>query len=219
MVFYNIFKKDKEKPEKENKTKIIIDNREKNSLVIANLIKQQADIELKQLEIGDYIIGEIIIERKAYFDFISSMINKRIFQQLEEIKKFPQYFLIIEGSEEQIESKNLKKAAKGLILSIITKYKIPILFAKDEEETAEIILILANKQEKSSFSLRPSRSFRSMEEQKQFILEGFPQIGPQTAKALLEKFKTLKEIFNSSEENLKEILGKKYEKFKEIINN
>jgi len=214
-MFYNIFKKSK--PEKvEKQSKIIIDNREKNSLVIANLIERKALIEFKQLEIADYIIGQTAIERKTYSDFISSMINKRIFQQLEEIKKFPSYFLIIEGQYSG-ENKNLEKASKGLILSIVTSYKIPIIFTKDEEETAEILILLAKKQEKE-IALRPSRSLRSLEEQKQFILEGFPGIGPKTAKKLLEKYKTIKNIFLAEEKELIEFLGEKYNKFKEIIN-
>jgi len=216
MVFYNIFKKEKIK-EPEKQSKIIIDNREKNSLVIANLMERKAEIEFKQLEIADYIIGETAIERKTYSDFISSMINKRIFQQLEEIKKYPNHFLIIEG-EYNRENKNLEKASKGLILHIITNYKTPIIFTKDEEETSEILVILAKKQEKE-ISLRPSRSFKSLEEQKQFILEGFPGIGPKTAKLLLEKFKTIKSIINTNEEELIKLLGKKYEKFKDIVEN
>lgn len=199
------------------RNKIIVDYREKNSLVSAILIENKQIIQFENLDIGDYLLEGIIIERKTYSDFVSSMINKRIFQQLEEIKKFPEYFLIIEGDENQINSDNLKKSSKGLILSIITKYKIPIIFTKNEKETAEILIMLANKREKSSNSIRPSHSIKSLEEQKQFILEGFPQIGPKTAKDLLEKFKKLKLIFNAPEQELKEILGKKYEKFKEIL--
>ena len=53
---------------------IIVDKREKNSLVISELIRRKIPIEIKQLEIGDYIIGDTIIERKTKSDFISSII-------------------------------------------------------------------------------------------------------------------------------------------------
>lgn len=210
-MFNNIFSDKPEKPENENP--IIVDHREKNSLVIANLMERKANIKLEQLEIADYLIGDIAIERKTYSDFVSSMINKRLVSQLEGIKKYPRYFLIIEGKPEV--SDNLKKAAKGMILSTITSFQIPIIFSKDEEETAEILLILAKQIEKpkQQQSLRYSPSNLTDDEQKQFILEGFPGIGPATAKKLLEGFGSIKNIINAPEKELREILGKKYDSF------
>lgn len=195
---------------------IIADFREKNSMIIANLVEKKNHVKIQQLDIGDYLIGDIAIERKTWPDFINSMIDKRIFCQLNNLKKFPKSFLIIEGNEEQVKNKDLIKPAKGLILSIVTEYKTPIIFTKSEEETSEILSILAKKQE-SSFSLRPSRSVSSIQDKKQFILEGFPGIGPKTAQMLLEKLNTLKRIFSANEKELKEILGKKYKNFREIL--
>jgi len=50
----------------------------------------------------------------------------------------------------------------------------------------------------------------------QFILEGFPSIGPVKAKQMIEQFKTLKNIVNASEGDLEKVLGKNT---KEIIFN
>jgi len=72
---------------------IIVDKREKNSLVISELIRRKIPIEIKQLEIGDYIIGDTIIERKTKSDFISSIINKRLLEQLNNMKQFPSNLL------------------------------------------------------------------------------------------------------------------------------
>ncbi|MBU3923702.1 MAG: RNA helicase, partial [Nanoarchaeota archaeon] len=79
------------------KVPIIVDTREKQSLIAANLIQQKANIEYEQLEIGDYLIADTIIERKTYSDLISSALNKRLFSQMQEIKKYLKYALIIEG--------------------------------------------------------------------------------------------------------------------------
>jgi ERCC4-type nuclease len=216
----------------ENKTPIIIDTREKNSLVIANLMERKASIKFETLGIADYLINNIAIERKTFSDFISSMINKRLMTQLEGIKKYPSYFLIIEGENRiddpseyyrgKIHRRNregfLDKAAKGMILSIINDYKIPIIFTKDSEETAEYLLLLAKQQDKPTQvqSLRYSPPKLSKKEQKQFILEGFPGIGPTTAKKLLKHFGSIKSIINASEEDLKKVIGKKAETFRLI---
>ena len=97
---HNIFSKTKTKKENQcpnPKIPIIIDTREKQSLIAANLIEKKANIKFETLEIGDYLIQDTIIERKTYKDFIISIINKRLYTQLNEIKKYPKHFLILEN--------------------------------------------------------------------------------------------------------------------------
>ena len=65
-----------------------------------------------------------------------------------------------------------------------------------------------------------SKTTPSFQEQKQFILEGFPGIGPTIAKELLEKYKTLNKIFSLPEEELKQIKSfneNKIKKFKQLL--
>ncbi len=217
MAFFNIFSK---KPlKKENpKQKIIIDNREKNSLVISELIVLNNKIEFKQLDIADYLIGEIAIERKTISDFISSMLNKRIFQQLKNLQQYKKSLLIIENYQAlYLNDTNLNEnAVKGLILSISLEYKIPIIFTKNEKETALYLSLIAKKK-KTEISFRAKQQMTDVERLK-FILEGFPGIGPKTAKKLLKKYKTIKQVINAKEEELKSFIGKKSEKFLELIN-
>lgn len=207
MTFLDIFSK---KPEKENPlqiSKIIVDNHEKNSLVPSNLSSLNAPFEFQDLKVGDYLINDIAIERKTFQDLQSSIINKRIFQQLQELKQYPKHLLLIEGiHENNILQEN---ATRGFILSTLLNHQIPILFTKDEEETAKYLLLLAKKKNPHTPILRPSKIAMSKEEQIQFILEGFPNIGPASIKKLTQKFKSLKEIVNASEQDLVEILGKK----------
>ena len=59
----NIFSFKKEE-KKLNQNTIIVDTREKNSLVLSYLYEKNARIEMKKLETGDYIIGSLVIERK-----------------------------------------------------------------------------------------------------------------------------------------------------------
>ena len=76
-AFYNIFSTEKSKTKKEKpKEKLIVDYREKNSLVASELINLGFEIEFKELKVADYIVKGVAIERKTISDFISSMINK-----------------------------------------------------------------------------------------------------------------------------------------------
>ena len=218
-MFYNIFRKISRK--KTNKTPLIIaDIHEKNSLVISELYKStQVKLEIKSLKIADYIIGEIALERKTISDLVSSMINKRLIQQLMQMRKYKKSILIVEGDIEEVyqENNNISKALRGFILSIITNYNTSIIFAKDYEDTAKYLITFAKQQSKpkTSVSLH-SRIPKSLKEQKQYILESFPNIGPKKAEKLLKKFKTIKNIINSSEEELSEILKSQTDNFKNL---
>jgi len=215
-IFQSPKKQKIEKTNSEEKTKIIIDYRERNSFVPSELKKLNQEIEFKELKVGDYLINSTAVERKTVQDFISSMINKRLFKQLEEIKQFPQNLLIIEGETNKFELAGINSnAIKGFLLTINLRYKVPTIFTKDAEETALYLKILANKKEKT-FSFQVSKKNLTKNEQLQFILEAFPKIGPKKSRALLEEFKTIKNLIDQPEEKLKPFLGKRALEFKEI---
>ncbi len=219
-IFENIFSRKhliiKETPKITGK--IIADYREKNSLVPANLIKLGFEVEFRELKVADFIIKDTVIERKTVSDFISSMINKRLSKQLEELQQYPSRLLIIEGIDEQELYTDSEEhfgvnpnAIRGFLLSILLRYNVPIIYTKNSEDTARFISVLYKKETKEEISFKAKKHSFSKKEQLQFILEGFPGIGPKNAKKLLKKFKTIKEIINASEEELKKLLGKKAE--------
>jgi ERCC4-type nuclease len=223
MTFYNIFS-DKKENKNKIKPKIIVDIHEKNSLVLAELCNtKEAEIEINSLQIGDYLIDNIVIERKTFSDFISSMISKRLVQQLKQMKEYSKQILIIEGFENpdlfKKETRLNPNSTRGFLLSIILNYKVPIIFSKDYIETSKYLILLAKKQlkPKTVISLH-SRIPKTLEEQRNYVLESFPNLGPITSRKLLEKFRTIKNVINADEEDLKKVLGKKYNQFKDIIN-
>jgi Fanconi anemia group M protein len=225
MPIHNIFsrKKSKKKTKAKIKPRIIADIHEKNSLIISELkSNKQINLEIKSLKIGDYIIGKTIIERKTVQDFISSMLNKRLLQQLNQMQKYKQQLLIIEGIDEQeLYSKKTKlnpNSIRGFILSILTNYQIPIIFTQDYEDTANYLTVFAKQQIKNQNKISfHKRIPKTLKEQKQYILESFPNIGPVKAEKLLKKFKTLNNTFNASEQDLNEVLKNQSKNFKDIL--
>ncbi len=206
--------KEKKKSPKEL-PKIIVDYREKNSLIISELIRLGIKIDFRELKIADYIVKNVAIERKTINDFVNSMINKRLFRQIQELQQYSNRLLIIEGIGEQElytddELGVNGNAIRGFLLSILLKYNIPIIFTKNYLDSAKFIYILSKKQKKE-MALKAKKRILNSKEQLQFILESFPGIGPKTAQKLLKQFKTISNIINASEAELKEILGKKAE--------
>ncbi|MFA4953244.1 MAG: ERCC4 domain-containing protein [Candidatus Pacearchaeota archaeon] len=225
IIFENIFSRRERiinpKGKPEEKPKILADYREKNSLVPSELISLGLEVEFRELKVADFIVRNVAIERKTISDFISSMINKRLLRQLEELQQYDKKILIIEGIDEQELYSNDEtgingNAIRGFLLSILLKHNIPILFTKNYEDTAKFISLIAKKEE-HEMSTRAVKKSRNKKEQMQYILEGFPGIGPKTSKKLFEQFKSIKNIINAPEEELKNILGKKAEIFKNLI--
>ncbi|MCD4771394.1 hypothetical protein K8R30_03180 [archaeon] len=203
------------------KTPIIIDTRERQSLITANLIEQKANIQHELLQIGDYLINDTIIERKTFPDFIGSMLDKRLHKQLLEIKKYSKHFLILENFHYNYNQFNVhENAIRGMLLSITTDYQVPIIYTKNEKDTARFLILTAKRYEKqkSQNAIRQIKTQQTSKLQKQFILEGFPGIGPTLAKNLLKEFKSLNNIFNATEKQLEKIFDKnKVVKFTSLL--
>ena len=222
---FNIFQKRKKKISESSEIKA--DYREKNSLVISELKSLNLNVDLCNLKVGDYLINNTIVERKTISDFISSMINNRLLKQIEEMKQYSERLLIIEGFDEQelySEENAFQKngmhpnSIRGFLLSISLKHKIPIIFTKNCQDTAKFIYLISKKNiKKSEIPLNANKKTLNKKEQLEFIIESFPGIGPKTARKLLEKFGTLKNIINAEPDQLKEILGKKSDNFLRII--
>ncbi|MBM3232898.1 hypothetical protein FJZ18_01895 [Candidatus Pacearchaeota archaeon] len=219
MKFYDIFSK--KGTYVDEKPLIRIDHREKSSSVIAELLLKPVKLHFEQLPIADYIIRDIAIERKTVSDLKSSIINRRIFDQINNLKQYEKHLLILEGIiEEDVYSRGLhENAFRGFLLSLALEHGVHIIFTHDYKDTAKYLCILALKKDKSSPApLRPKPLLISKHQQMQFILEGFPGIGPATAHKLLSRFKSLKEIFLASEEDLRSVIGKKTDAFVRILN-
>jgi ERCC4-type nuclease len=203
------------------KEKITIDYREKNSLVASHLIRLGFEVEFKELKIGDYIVKDVVIERKTVSDFISSMINHRLLNQIEELKQFENKLLIIEGiSERELypeeDSGINPNAIRGFLLNILLTHKMPIVFSKNSEDTAKFISVLSKRKDRE-INLNAKKKILNKKEQLQFIVEGFPGVGPKKAKKLLEKFGSVQNIILAPTEDLKEILGVQAENIREIM--
>jgi len=135
------------------------------------------------------------------------------------LKQYPKHLLILEGIQEEdlYQGTIHENAFRGFLLSVALEFQVPIIFTQNEKDTAKYLSVLAKKTEKQEIAIRASKIFLTKPERQQFILEGFPHIGPIKAKKLIKKFKSLKNIINASESELQEILGKRADEFKKLL--
>jgi Fanconi anemia group M protein len=203
---------------------VLADNREAGSKVVTEL-KKTVDIRLIQLEVGDYIVSDRVgIERKSAQDFVSSIIDKRLFDQVAELMKhFDKPILIIEGTDIYSKRAIHPNAIRGALASLAVDFGVPILFSQDAADTASIIEIIARREQLSKQrypSIRGKKKSISLREQQLQLVASLPNISLTLAERLLEHFKTPENLFTASENELSKVekIGKvKSETIKKVV--
>lgn len=203
---------------------ILVDHRERASGVIRILERKNVSVRSVQLEVGDYICSDrVSIERKSIKDFLSSIVDQRIFSQLENLAdSYEKPVLILEGNPEllYIERDMHKNAIRGALSSIAIDYKIPIIWTQNPRETAEQIFWIAYREqvkEKRELQIRSSKRAPTIPQQQEFLIAGLPHISSVMSRRLLKKFKTPRKIFAANEEKLMKVDGLGKEKARKIF--
>ncbi len=205
------------------KPKIIVDTREVFS-GLPNILSSKADVEIKQLPVGDYILSErLAVERKRADDFIGSIIRKRLFDQAKRLKDAYELAMVI-IEDRGLFSRNIdRRAIYGAIACLLLDYNITVVRTYGIEETANLLFALASREQfkkKKEISLRGKKPNMNLREKQQFIVEGLPNVSAILAKRLLNHLGSVKNVMNATIDDLKEVEGigdKKAEAIREVI--
>jgi len=175
---------------------IIVDHRENKLKALLDKKKEKITYESKQLDIADIVItSEVAIERKEGFDFVSSIMDNRLFEQLLRLKDTYQYpILILEGLNDKVfENTGMKISSIYGALSFISyKLGISVIPTRNLEDTVIVIERIAYREQvKDNMPLlsRKAPKELSKKERRTYIVEGLIDIGPKKAKTLIDKYK------------------------------
>jgi len=209
--------------------KIFVDNHETS--VLDELKNFDCTAEKKHLVLGDFVLSDrVVVERKTASDFLSSIIDQRLFKQLNELKQnFEKPILLIEGNDINREDRVNQNVIRGALASIALDYSIPILWTQNINETAGLIYWIARREqldEKRTVAVRGKKKARSLKESQEFLVAGLPGISTIRAKEILKYFGSPIKFFSADEKdlvqvkklgpktakNIKKILDKDYKK-------
>ena len=196
--------------------KIQVDTRESRAHV-ADYLQQYAEVDItfQQLPVADYAVNDLFLfERKTLPDLVASIKDGRVFKQACRLAAAPQRgVFILEGSSACLRRSNMHRAAiQGLLIKISVFLSIPVLRAKDAEESARLILYTVRQSQKLTGSTNHTRHFahkrpQAKQKTQQYILQGIPGIGPGRAEALLNHFDSVEAIFSANTEELTSVAG------------
>jgi len=190
---------------------IRVDDRETSSRVVEILSDMGASLQLGRLSSGDYAIGErILIERKTARDFVDTLVERDLLGQLRVLAgSAPRPVLIIEGGDLYTMRDIHPNAIRGTLAAIAVDLGISILFTRDEEDSAQMILVLARREEGGDRerTLPAKRQGHSPREQQELVIASFPDIGLKNARFLLDHFGSVRAVVNAKEEELLAVRG------------
>ncbi|AWR97277.1 multidrug MFS transporter [Acidianus sulfidivorans JP7] len=208
--------------------RIYADDREKNSGIPDILRELGLTVIMQQLSVGDYVIGDgIAIERKSVSDLVHSVFDKRFFDQISRLtSSYKISILLIEGDLQMIRNITEKwKAINSALITAIAQYDVKVVYSMNKSDSAYVIFKLTEKYQtrdlrNSNISLHDKPKFENIKDMQLYFIESLPNIGETTAKKLLEKFSTVRNICNASVSDLERAIGsrKKAEEIYRIFN-
>lgn len=198
--------------EEEKKILITVDMREHRSGVTDALARMKG-VEIVSVDLfcGDYVVGAGYgIERKSAVDFVNSIMSSHIFGQLEKMKaEYEKSILLIEGDVYSTRSEISEVALDGFISYVTLLSDVKIVYTKNIQHTAAMIYRMAIHAQHGLGYIPPLRSGKpkDLTPLAIYMIEGCPGIGAQSARTLLNHFKSPLNVFNASKEQLKEVKG------------
>lgn len=177
-------------------------------------------VERKRIEVADYLIGaDVCVERKTLEDFLRSIYDGRLFEQVEEMRRCCETVVIIVENSCKIDVRRRPQYLGAL--AYLSLRGVSVIHLSDQEETAQFLSYLTRKVEGDRPSIIPVRRKKRPKafEEAYSVLLSFPSIGPKSAEKLMIEFRNLKEIFNADFTKLRSILGdSRARKFREVLN-
>ena len=189
---------------------IYVDDRERKT--IKKLEERDIKVKKERLQVADFLVSDrCAVEKKTSSDFVTSIIDNRLFDQLRSLRdQFEKPVLLVEGNNLFDHRDIHPNAIRGALSSIILDYDVPILWTSNLDETAEILVSLAKREQEDNDRQSTIRGEKAPKDEKglqKYLICGLPSVSEKLADRLLEKFGTPKNIFTASENELQKVKG------------
>lgn len=194
---------------------LVVDSRETNSGIPALLRREGVPFKLQELAAGDYRIGDIVLERKAAHDFYASILDGRLFSQVEAmcLQAPGHVYMIVEGALASATNGLHPKALPGAVSALSLIYGVQLVWTTNVQGTAHTIERLwkhASEGLGYEINLRvkkPKATQSPDGASAQYLVEGLPGVGAETARALLRHFGSARAVFAATDAQLRACPG------------
>lgn len=193
---------------------LVVDSRETNSGIPDLLRRSGVAFRTEELAAGDYRIGDILIERKTGVDLYQSIYDGRLFPQAELIcQHSDRPFLLVEDDIRAAQTQMTEDALPGAISALSIFWGVQVLWMPDTASTASLLrCMVRHATEGLGYEVplrvrKPKMGSKPDGALPQYLVEGLPGVGAETARALLRQFGTAKAVFAAGPEDLRRCPG------------
>ncbi|SDJ67728.1 fanconi anemia group M protein [Halovenus aranensis] len=196
-------------------TEIVIDQRELDSAIARDLSTREGiETRLETLEVGDYVLSDrVVVERKAVGDFLETLVggDRSMFEQVGDASRhYGRPVVVIEG-EELYGRRNIHpKAIHGALASLAVDFGASVMQTTDEEETADLLEVIATREQEEedrAVSVHGEKQSKTLPEQQEYVVASIAEVGPVTARSLLQEFGSVEAVMTAETEDLLETEG------------
>ncbi len=199
---------------------IIVDVHEPDE-IIHEIRRYGAPVKKQMLTVADYVIRDVGIERKTVNDLYKSILDGRLYSQLDRLSKaYSRRILLIEGDlNELMSSLDNPNVVLGSLVSIALRNDVGVVLSRNYSDTGYILYNIWVKRmthtEKTIVRHLPPKL--SLKDRILYILMGFPGVGYKLAENIMMHYGTLKNFCNTTQSELESIEGVGEKKAWEII--
>ncbi|WP_336325725.1 DEAD/DEAH box helicase [Halovenus sp. HT40] len=194
---------------------IVADQRELDSTIARDLSTREGiETRLETLAVGDYVLSDrVVVERKTVEDFLDTLTggDRSMFEQVgDAARNYGRPVVIIEGGDLYGERSIHPKAIHGALASLTVDFGASIMQTEGEEETADLLEVIASREqdeEGREVSVHGEKQSRTLPEQQEYVVASIAEVGPVTARALLEELGSVEAVMTAEEEDLLDVEG------------
>ncbi|WP_435078233.1 DEAD/DEAH box helicase [Halococcus sp. AFM35] len=194
---------------------IVVDQRELDSSIARDLsTREDCETRLETLAVGDYVLSDrVVVERKSVSDFLDTLTggDRSIFEQVgDATRHYAHPVVLIEGGDLYGERNVHPNAIRGALASLAVDFGASVLRTTDESDTADLLHVIAGREQEVAdreVSVHGEKGTKTLDEQQEYVVSAIADIGPVTARALLEAFGSVEGVMIANEEDLQEVSG------------
>jgi ERCC4-type nuclease len=203
--------------------KLIIDSREKSNLsefIISEASRMNILTEKQWIEIGDYVYQDVCFEAKSTIDFLQSVLNGRLWNQVDNMDRHYEYsIVIIHGSLHQvmaypkyvnmeINEQLLKHKFYGALGRLTLDTDCKVFWVESPQKAAKIITTICKMRPVKRSVIQPTLLKRiTTDDLRLDMLCTIKGVSKSKAKKIIEKYGSVMEVGESNVNELSSIDG------------